>query len=187
MKIFILFLTTFLLQTSYSIGQQNPPLRKLTYKISITDSGMRELEGYLFNATDTSLKVSHWPVKFGFDAALKDNFKEVPYHQISEIKLKRSHSAGRGALIGTVTGLVIGAAAGLIEGDDPPEYWFRVTAGEKALIYGALGAGGGAVIGTIIGAIAKKKFIIGGNKEKFDAMKQNVMNKAYGPQNKNMK
>jgi hypothetical protein len=187
MKIYMLLFTIFLLKPPFSIGQQNPPLRKLTYKISITDPGMRQIKGYLFNTTDTSVKISRLPGTFAFDASTKENFKEVPYHQISEIKIKNRHGAARGALIGTLTGLLIGIVAGSIEGDDPEENWFRLSATDKALRYGGIGAAGGIGIGAIIGNLLRKKFIIGGNREKFHSMKQNVMNKAYGSQSKSLK
>jgi len=40
-----------------------------------------------------------------------------------------------------------------------------MTAGEKAVGMGAVGALTGALIGGITGALLKKKFIIGGNKD----------------------
>jgi len=54
---------------------------------------------------------------------------------------------------------------------------FAMTAGEKAIAGGlALGATG-AIVGTIIGAVAKKKFIIGGKKEKFHDLQGEIMTK----------
>ena len=55
-----------------------------------------------------------------------------------------------------------------------------MTAGEKALTYGGMGAAVGTGVGALIGALAKKRFVIGGRKEKFDEMKANVLNKVYG-------
>jgi len=50
-----------------------------------------------------------------------------------------------------------------------------MTAGEKAVAGGiALGAGG-AIAGVIIGAIAHKKFTIGGKKEKFHDLQADLM------------
>jgi uncharacterized membrane protein len=52
-----------------------------------------------------------------------------------------------------------------------------MTAGEKA-ITGGIGLGvTGAIVGTIIGAVAKKKFIIGGKKEKFHDLQGDIMKK----------
>ena len=50
-----------------------------------------------------------------------------------------------------------------------------MTAGEKAA-FGGLGLGlTGAVMGTILGTVAKKKFIIGGRKEKFRDLESEIM------------
>ena len=52
-----------------------------------------------------------------------------------------------------------------------------MTAGQKA-IAGGLGLGAtGAIVGTIIGSIAKKKFTIGGKKEKFHDLQGELMTK----------
>jgi hypothetical protein len=180
MKHYSLILPIFLLAAQLAIAQDNPFPRQLTYKILISDPEMRQIKGYLLDLTDTTLKLSHWPVRFGNDPALKEGYKEIMYRKISVITLQRSHGAGRGAWKGAIVGLLIGVAAGFIEGDDPEEYWFRFTAADKALIYGGLGAAAGTGIGALIGGLVKKRFIIGGRKENFDAMKMNVLNKVYG-------
>ena len=180
MKYYSLIFSILLLAAQLAVAQDTPFPRELTYKISISDSEMRQIKGYLLDMTDTTLRLSHWPVRFGNDPAMKEGYKEIKYRQISAITLQRSHGAGRGAWKGAIVGLLIGAVAGFIEGDDPEEYWFRFTAADKALIYGGLGAAAGTGIGALIGGLVKKKFIIGGRKENFDAMKINVLNKVYG-------
>lgn len=179
MKYYSLIFAILLVAAQHAIGQDTPPIQKKIYKISIADSGRRHLDGYLLNITDTTLQLSHWPVRFG-NNPLKGNYNEVGYRHISEITIKRNHGAGRGAWKGAVIGLLVGVAAGFIEGDDPAEYWFRYTAADKAITYGGMAAVAGSGIGALIGALAKKKFIIGGRKENFDGMKMNVLNKAYG-------
>ncbi len=107
--------------------------------------------------------------------------------------------------------MLIGVIAGFASGNDPvyqnPQYnssqdpygigyalgsfavginnAFAMTAGQKALV-GGLGLGvSGALVGAVIGAIAHKKFIINGKKEKFDMMSESVLDKTYGkPANK---
>ena len=85
------------------------------------------------------------------------------------------------------------SVAGFASGDDPvynePVYdpfsaivvsinnAFAMTAGEKAL-WGGIGLGAsGAIVGTVVGALAKKKFIIGGKKEKFQDLQSKIMMK----------
>jgi hypothetical protein len=187
MKYYSLTLAILLLLAQLAVGQTNPPVSKMIYKISILDSSVNKTKGYLFNITDTTVKISDRPVRFA-NATARENFREVNYNQINEITLKRSKAAGRGAWKGAVIGALIGVAAGFIEGDDPeiddpfdPDYYINnLKATEKAVIYGALGGAVGTGIGALVGALVKKKFIIGGNKEQFDAMKANVLTKAYG-------
>ena len=147
MKYYSLIFPILLLAARFAIAQDRPPLRKLTYKISVTDSNFQSVKGYLFNITDSTLKIGYWPVTFGNAAASQENYKDVNYHQISEIKLKRNHGAGRGAWKGAVIGVLIGVAAGYIEGDDPEEYWFGMTATEKAITYAGIGGAAGTGIG----------------------------------------
>ena len=54
-----------------------------------------------------------------------------------------------------------------------------MTAGEKAVVGGFIGAVTGSLIGALVGSLIKKKFIIGRNKEKFQAMRQNILEKLY--------
>ena len=76
---------------------------------------------------------------------------------IREIKLieivKNSKSLAWGG-IGLVSGAVIGALIGYVEGDDPPGY--VLTAKDKALGYGFYIGLSGAILGGIIGALAGK-------------------------------
>lgn len=180
MKYFSFLLVMLLVAGRPAIGQNHPQPRKLIYKISITDSKFQNVKGYLFHLSDSSLKMAYWPVAFASDNRTNQAYTEIPYRQISEITIKRNHGAGRGALKGALLGLLIGAAAGFIEGGDPKDYWFRVTAGEKAIIYGGLAATAGTGIGALIGALAKKRFMIAGKRERFDEMKFHVLTKTYG-------
>ena len=183
MKPYSLIFPILLMAAQLATAQDNPITRKLIFKISVSDSGLNMRKGYLSNITDTTIKLSHWPVRFGVNPTIQEPLKEVGYSQIKEMTLKRNHGAGRGAWKGAVIGFLTGVAAGFIEGDDPEESWFALSAFDKAIIYGGLGATAGTGIGALVGAFAKKKFIIGGRKENFDAMKANVLNKAYGNTN----
>jgi len=117
----------------------------------------------------------------------------IPAENIQSFSIKRKNSAARGALIGFAIGAATGILVGLASGDDPvynePVYdpftavavglnnMFAMTAGEKALA-GGIGLGlSGAIIGSITGALVKKKFIIGGRKETFRDLQSEIMNK----------
>ena len=121
------------------------------------------------------------------------NQQYIPAENIRSFSLKRKNSVLKGALIGFGVGAITGIVIGLASGDDPVytepvndpfsgiivaiNNSFAMTAGEKAL-WGGIGLGtSGAIIGTIIGAVAKKKFTIGGKKEKFRDMQAEMMMK----------
>jgi hypothetical protein len=54
-----------------------------------------------------------------------------------------------------------------------------MTAGEKAVLGGFVGAVTATLTGALIATLVKKNFIIGRNKEKFQAMKQNILKRLY--------
>jgi hypothetical protein len=182
MKYNSLILFILLLEAQAAFAQPEPVKRR--YKISITDSAYRQTEGYLFKISDTTVQMSYGPIRFAHEA-IRENIKEVSYSEIQEIALSRNHGAGRGAWKGAIIGALIGVAAGFIDGDemtsDYSGYTLVYTATQKAVICGATGAAVGTGIGALIGASAKMKFTIGGNKERFDEMKANVLYKTYGP------
>jgi hypothetical protein len=114
----------------------------------------------------------------------------IPAENIQSFTLRRKGSVGRGALIGfcagALTGVIIGLASGddKIQGPSDNDPWgigaavsnaFAMTAGEKAVAGGILLGSTGAVVGMLIGAIAKKKFIIGGRKQKFRDLQAELM------------
>lgn len=94
---------------------------------------------------------------------MKDSH-EVKSVATSEVVAIEIHNRGRGALEGFATGAVAGslagAALGLIAGDDPPcsDGWclFRMTAGEKAQLFGitlgTISGLGGLVRGAVRGS-----------------------------------
>lgn len=114
---------------------------------------------------------------------------------IQSFTLKRKNSALKGALIGLGVGAVTGIVIGLASGDDPVMQYpdanndpygigsigvvinnaFALSAGEKAVAGGILLGTGGAIVGTLIGVLAKKKFIIGGKKEVFHDLQSELM------------
>lgn len=121
----------------------------------------------------------------------------VRAENLRSFTLKRKNSVLKGALIGFGVGAVAGVLVGFASGNDPVMAYpnpgddpfgigsmgvalhnsFAMTAGQKA-VAGGLGLGvTGAIVGTIIGAVAKKKFVIGGKKEKFHDLQADVMMK----------
>jgi len=151
---------------------------------SITTMDGKRINGLLSSVNDSQLVLN------------KSNGQmTVPAENLKSFTLKRKHSVLKGALIGFGVGAAAGIIIGLASGNDPVMTYpnpnddplglgtmvvamnnaFAMTAGEKA-VAGGLGLGAtGAIVGTIIGAVAKKKFVIGGKKEKFHDLQADVM------------
>jgi hypothetical protein len=176
-------------------------LKKRIYKVSIITSDSKKSTGYLANLSDSNLYLSLSPLHFS-SVNINDRLTTYSYNHLEKLEIKRKGSAIRGAWKGALIGLAAGVIGGLVSGDDPapaPTYnnpndpfgtvlsnalniyanAFRMTAGEKAVGGGILGAGTGGLIGALVGSLIKKKFIIGRNKQKFHAMRQNILEKLY--------
>lgn len=79
----------------------------------------------------------------------------VPLSTVTRLEVSRGQKSNgrKGAVIGSLSGALSGAVIGFSLGDDPPLFSeaFFFSAGEKAGIGFLLGAGGGAIIGALIG------------------------------------
>lgn len=171
-------------------------LKKRIYKVSIITADFKKSTGYLANLSDSNLYLVSSPIHFG-SVKKNDHLSGYSYAHLEKIEIKRKGSAGRGAWQGALIGLASGAIVGFVLGDDPvaPSYndpnnplgnlysniynAFRMTAGEKAVAVGIAGAVTGSLIGVLVGSLVKKKFIIGRNKQKFHAMRENILEKLY--------
>ena len=156
--------------SSYVFGQETKPKKM---KVTIVDTNGIRSTGYLKGFSDSTINLSAAVPKPGTSTL------DYNYSNIGDITIKRKGSVPKGILIGALTGALIGVAAGFIEGDDK-EGWIMFSAAEKAAMYGLLGGGIGTGAGAIGGVLVRKRFIIGGNKQKFDLMKISVLDKVYG-------
>jgi len=160
--------------------------KQKVFNATVTTMDSKTLKGSLFTVNDTQLI-----------SRTNDQQMVVPAENLKSFTVKRKHSALRGALIGFGVGAAAGIIIGLASGSDPVMAYpnpnedplligsmvvamnnaFAMTAGQKA-VAGGLGLGAtGAIVGTIIGSVAKKKFIIGGKKEKFHDLQGELMKK----------
>ncbi len=173
-------------------------LKKRVYKLSFITTEAKKITGYLAGLSDSNLYLSPSPLYFSLNK--RSNYlSSYPYDRLEKIEIRRKGAARRGAWQGALIGLATGVIIGLASGDDPvvPLYnnpndpfgnalgnlfvatsnAFAMTAGEKAVVGGLAGTVTGGLIGALLGSLVKKKFIIGRNKERFRAMKRNIMEK----------
>jgi hypothetical protein len=153
----------------------------------------KSIKGWFYKMNDQQVVLLS-SGKRNFKAGDNDNIN-IGVDQIRSISLRKKNSVLKGALLGMGIGATVGIIAGLASGDDEKQPYydsnqdpfglgnvfvslnnaFAMTAGEKALA-GGIGLGvSGAIIGTIIGAVAKKKFIIGGKKEVYRDLQGDLM------------
>lgn len=149
------------------------------------------LKGWFYQMNDSQMLLLDKGYKYRGTANLVNSDKYAPAHtiqidRIQSLTLRRKNSVLKGFLIGLGAGIVTGTVIGLVSGNDPVAAYpdpnsdpygvgtfftglnnaFAMTAGEKA-VFGAAALGTvGGITGIIIGAIAKKKFIIGGSKKR---------------------
>jgi hypothetical protein len=182
--------------TLCSFGQNDTAITKKLQPQLATIKAMNgnTQKGWLLQAADDTvflLAAKHKPMQIGgYYKPDKSAIKiHTPVPQISTIRTHKKNAVLRGTLIGLASGAFIGAIAGYASGDDPVQPYtgdladvfiavgnaFAMTAEEKA-VASATGLGlAGAGIGAIIGAVAKKKFIIGGNKQTYKERQHELM------------
>jgi hypothetical protein len=150
----------------------------------------RDDEVVLLNERKTNIK--NWPAM----SVSPGNIINIPTAQIQTIIVRKKNSKLKGTLLGLGIGVVTGVAAGFISGDDPVEPYtntfadvfiavgnaFTMTAAEKALV-GAIALGtAGTIVGYVISSIVKKKFVIGGKKQKVRDLHAELVRKQIIPQ-----
>lgn len=153
-------------------------------------------KGWLYQVNDSQLVVLHAKrsrlrklTEAGYNP--NDHTSIMAVDQIKSLSVQRKNPGLRGALFGVAIGVITGVVAGYVEGDDPVMEYngsdpfgglfvalnnaFAMTAGEKAATYGAAFGVFGGIMGGVIGTLAKKKFTIGGRKEKFHDLQAELM------------
>lgn len=133
---------------------------------------------YLADINDTAVILSAKPISF------RRSFTDanaLNYQQIDIAVVKRRGSVGRGILFGSLSGMVLGGLVGAITYRKCDECIWDFGIGGDIAAGAILGTGSGALIGGVIGALAQKRFVIGGNKQKFDQLRLSVLDMAYRP------
>jgi hypothetical protein len=173
----------------YSLSAQNDSAfvhRKSVPNIAILKTvDHKSLKGWFYQMNDSQIVLldrgtQYWKMQDNASAQKNYLTYTTQIEQVQSLKLRKKNSVKKGLLIGLGGGILTGVLIGFISGDDPVTPYtgtiadpfiafgnaFAMTAGEKALI-GASGLGTlGALTGIIIGAVAKKKFNIGGSRKR---------------------
>lgn len=176
-KLVILIL---LFQYHFCYSQYDTAVIKRIFKASVIQVETRKLTGYLAAFGDTTLFLADKAPMYGLYSQGQTSLTEFGYSGIEKVVIRRKGSTGRGFLYGALIGLGAGAIAGLASGNDPPGGIISFTAGQKAIFLGAAGVIPGTVIGGIVGSIVRKRFRIGGRKERFDTMRARMLDRMYG-------
>ena len=171
--------------TCFANQQDSVPLKTKIYNVKVDGMHGENRDGYLQTFGDQSISITRAIVNYGEPG----QGESIPYQDISSITFKKKGNATKGIIYGAVGGFLVGVIIGLASGDDPvvpPEQdflgignAFRSSAGEKAIGGGLMLAGAGAVVGGVTGALIKKRFIINGKKEKFDATRMQTIENIY--------
>jgi hypothetical protein len=179
----ISFLIATILLVSSTYAQEDRRPKRMTLKLTVTDSIQRVDYGYLASLADSGIVMLKSPVVFDHTIA-NPNSNIISYQNISQVTIKRKGGVGRGILIGGLSGLALGGIIGYISykptNCEGAIICFDFGPGADAAAGASLGIVAGAAIGGIIGALAKKTWTIGGKKARFDNMKLSVMDMTYG-------
>ena len=170
----ILFCLFYSVSAQQNTGAFNPDAKTLRiYQTWISFINQpNTVQGVLYAVNDSSIDISNSLLKEDY---LKSQFNvsKINYRNISTIKIRRKNSTVTGSLVGAAAGLVIGSIICLASVDDPPGMFFSFTANEKALMIGSAMAIGGAGIGAVEASI-KIRIPINGNLENFNKNKNRL-------------
>lgn len=176
----------------------NTNVKGKVFKAIITDRAGESLMGYIGAFNDSAIWLTDDAASIRFNMVERESLAAIHYRNIEKVIVRRKNATGRGLLFGALAGLGTGITTGLIIGDDPPCYYsgpadpsnlfglgtalceaFRTSATQKAVALGGAGALGGAIIGGVIGAVAKKRYVINGRKEGFQTLQLSVLERIY--------
>ncbi len=175
-----MFLCAFLLVGISLCGQDTTGGKKLiTFKVSFsTKTNQQPHYVYLVDVSDSAVVYMETQVRFrGF--APNAGTKSLSYHQIEVATVQRKGAVGRGILFGGLGGMVLGGIIGAITYKPCDPCFFDFGIGFDIMSGASIGLLGGGLIGGVTGALSKKIFRIGGNKENFEKMKLSVLDRAY--------
>lgn len=187
-----------MVQTDSVATAPETPVPKGPYKATIKTIDGKTQQGWLYQVNDSQVVLlkNVRDLRNKYDELLQPTGSYIlPADQIHTISLKRKNAGLKGMLIGFGAGALSGIVSGFISGDDPVTPYtgtfadafigignaFAMSAGEKAVAGGLIFGTGGGIVGLIISSVAKKKFTIGGKKEKIRDLHAELVQKNIIP------
>lgn len=181
---FVLLLAFQILWLQSAMSQQRKHQKFLNQKTTVITTLNDTIRGNLKVLDDTgmSVLVNHWEPEKNAEV------QRLAYSNINKVTFFKRENIAIGLCVGMVTGGLLGAIidrpapvpprqaninASLYDVILEIQADQRRRASEKTKIGGVtIGALGGAVVGAIVGGLVRKKFIIGGKKDKWLRMQQ---------------
>jgi hypothetical protein len=174
MKMFVFLMIAL---AACGLSAQDVPEKTKIYRTWISlNNEPYKIKGSLYQVNDSSILVSN---SFIIQDYSQGRYETVELHleNIMKIKTRKKNSVGNGALVGAISGFVIGGLIGYAAGDDscPSGSWCIIsfTAEEKAVMLGVPLSIFGAGIGALIGS-AKIVIPINGNAKTFNQNKSQL-------------
>lgn len=191
----VLIFAALMIYSEVELKAQSDSTKKIkSYLVKIETMGGKNQKGVLYKVSSDTLELLPYSYKyrpFVGSKMLIDESRKLKFTggEIQSFTIQRKaamkSAISLGTLIGGITGGIVGAVA-TSKSDCPPNTICNALNGLEELgntITGTLiGIGAGALTGFLIGKGKQKKFIIGGNKNKFRDLHAELMEKVYSSQ-----
>ncbi|MGB3619609.1 MAG: hypothetical protein WBA12_15930 [Catalinimonas sp.] len=135
--------------TLFAQSARNSSLRPFLADIYFTDG--ERYDGILYDLTDTSIVIIPAEVRKSRLYKKQSEMIHVPITQIKRVRMERRGTGRLGLGLGLTGGMLLGAAMGILIGDDVAAVFDRNLTRSQAVGYGGFGGG---LFGGTLGAIA---------------------------------
>jgi hypothetical protein len=150
----------------------------VTFNTTLHNIHNEKFKGYIATMDDSTLYLSKTVFALTFEDIDLKKFEKFGYSEINKVYLLRKNSVGSGLWIGSIAGLVVGTITGLsmeVRGQN----FAGLTQLSNGILGALLGAGIGCIVGAGIGALSGRNFSVKGNKDKFQKMKETMIDRLY--------
>jgi hypothetical protein len=136
------------------------------------NTGEDSISGYIRGQSDSTLLFAKKRSLLRGLNLNQPEIRTISYNDINEIYVHRKNSVGRGIGYGALVGCAVGALVGAISYTPtrPGDLAIFESQADFAFAGAVCGTVAGMLTGAVIGALAHKKFIIQGKKERFHHM-----------------